>query len=468
MPAPQLAPGYRAFKKLNVAYAKIRHTRFLNRFFLSHQWWIVLFVLLLPLLYVTVLVVIRSQTTYHLYTGPAGGTNAALGPGIADAINKPTVWERFTKIDLVPRVVPQESCGALDNIYFINTGRAQLALAEDGLPLHFEQPRMCSLDLQRHVPRENQGAREIRLRALMPLYKSPLHIVARKNLEISDVRQIKPHAKVYMGPDGGATAFLAQLILDHYAIPVERVNKNLNFKQAMQQIINGQIDIAFFLVGLNSEAVRPISQYEHLTLLTIEHAVAITVLYPYLEVVSIPASTYKVSSSEITTLGTKTILVVSTDLSDNQVYQIASKLAGSIHDLLRDVPLNATKITESTPQKELYYPLHDGAVRFFSHNPPFFLDPHTLAEIGTYLSVLFAAYKLSMQFLRNYRVHRLLHAVDRAEKAFKISPEKPKVQRYQWYLVQIRKKALGLLRHERLTMEDFSRINEYVKGHAGE
>jgi len=465
---PQLAPGYRALKKLNVAYTRIRHRRFLNRFFLSHQWWVVLFLLLIPLVYVVAVLVIRSQTTYYLYTGPAGGSNATLGPGLAETINKPTRMETLTQVKIVPRVVARESCGALDNIYYLNIGRAHLALVEDGLPLHFEKPPVCSLDLQRRESSDRHGVNEIRLRALMPLYKSPLHIVARKNLEITDVRQIKPNSKVYLGPDGGATAFLAQLVLDHYGIPVDRVVKNLNFKQAMQQVIHGQIDVAFFLVGLNAEAIQQISQYEHLMFLTIEHAPAITVLYPYLEVVTIPASTYKVSSSEITTLGTKTILAVSSDLSDNEVYEIASKLAASIHDLLKDVPLNATKLVETTPEKELYYPMHEGAVRFYNHNPPLILDPHTLAGIGTYLSLIFAAYKLTMQFLRNYRVHRLLLAVDRAERAFKTSPEKPRIQRYLHYLAHIRKMALTQLRHERLTMDDFSRINEYVKGHSGE
>ena len=463
----QLEPEYRALKKLNVAYVKIRHKRIWGRFLLSNQWWVVLFLLLLPLLYAVVALVMRSHTTYFLYTGPAGGTYATLGPALAEALGKPGPWERLMHVRLVPRFVPRESCGSLDNIYFINTGRAHLALADDGLPLHFEKPPMCSLDLQQK-PQEKQGAHEIRLRALMPLYKSPLHIVARKNLEISDVRQIKPHSKVYVGPDGGSTAFLAQLILDHYGIVVDRVGKNLNFTQAMRQMIHGQIDIAFFLTGLNAEAVQQLSQYDHLTLLTVEHAAAIKVLYPYLEIVTIPAATYKVSSNEITTLGTKTILVASTDLSDNEVYTIASKLSGSIHDLLKDVPLNATKMADSDPQKDLYYPLHDGAVRFYNHNPPFFLDPRTLAGIGTYLSVIFAAYKLSVQFLRNYRVHRLLHAVDRAERAFRFSSDKQKLQRFQWYMGRIRNKALTLLRHERLTMDDFSRINEYVKGHSGE
>src|SRR5437763_2060446 len=112
-----LDPGYRALKKLNVAYVKIRHKRIWGRFLLSNQWWIVLFLLLLPMLYAVFTLVMRSHTTYFLYTGPAGGTYASLGPALADALSRPGPWARLTHIRLVPRFVPRESCGSLDNIY---------------------------------------------------------------------------------------------------------------------------------------------------------------------------------------------------------------------------------------------------------------------------------------------------------------------------------------------------------------
>src|SRR5207249_12234926 len=106
----QLDPEYRALKKLNVAYVKIRHKRIWARFLLSNQWWVVLFLLLLPLLYAGVALVMRSHTTYSLYTGPAGGTYATPGPALAEAISKPGPWGRAMHARLIPRFAPREPC----------------------------------------------------------------------------------------------------------------------------------------------------------------------------------------------------------------------------------------------------------------------------------------------------------------------------------------------------------------------
>ena len=84
------------------------------------------------------------------------------------------------------------------------------------------------------------------------------------------------------------------------------------------------------------------------------------------------------------------MLATSTDLSDYEVYQIATKLSEQMHNLIKGIPFNATKVTDTDPQRDLYYPLHEGALSFYSHDPPFFLNPQMLAGIGTYLSVLFA------------------------------------------------------------------------------
>ena len=48
-------------------------------------------------------------------------------------------------------------------------------------------------------------------------------------------------------------------------------------------------------------------------------------------------------------LGTKTVLVASTDLSDHEVYAIADKLSHNIHDIIKDIPFNATKVADSDP-----------------------------------------------------------------------------------------------------------------------
>jgi len=219
-------------------------------------------------------------------------------------------------------------------------------------------------------------------------------------------------------------------------------------------------------VGLKAEAMRTLSQHPQFKLLTIEHADSLEFLYPYLDIITIPGTTYKNATKDITTLATKTMLVTSTDLSDSEVYGIADKLSRNIHDIIKDIPFNATKIADGDPQRDLYYPLHEGALRFYNHNPPFFLDPHTLAGIGTYLTVLLALYKISAQFIRNYRVHRILYAIERAVLAYNADTDHPRTKRFEFHLRKLKFRALSLLRHQRITLDDFHRINEYIKGYS--
>jgi hypothetical protein len=110
--------------------------------------------------------------------------------------------------------------------------------------------------------------------------------------------------------------------------------------------------------------------------------------------------------------------------------------------------------------------LHEGAVRFFDHDPPFFLDPKTMAGIGTYLSLVYAAYGFSSQYLRKYRMQRVLQAVDHALKVHGIGASKPDQQRYHAHLRRVLRPALQALRHHSISYEDFQRITEYVKGHS--
>jgi TRAP transporter TAXI family solute receptor len=460
----KVAAQYRLVKKVAVAYRRITRGPRLRAIFIGNKWWFLTFLVIIPLFYIATVVIERTHTVYHFFAGAKGDTYTMLAPRLADVLNKPDKLERFLHLNIVPDFSLHDSCGALDNLYYLNRGAAQLAFVEDGLPLHFEKIPHCSLPITQEAWMKKEKTDEIRLRAVMLLYQSPLHVVVRKPARIVDVREIQPHTKVYMGPDGGATAFLAQLILAHYGIVVDRRGLHLDFEEAIEQLRQGEIEIGFFVGGLDSGALHKILESDQFKLVAIADASHLKLLYPYLDVLHIPAQVR--SSEEITTVGTKTVLAASTDLSDMEVYQVATKIATNIHDLLQDIPLNAAKSIDQNPQEDLYYPLHEGAVRFYNHNPPFFLDPRTLFGIGTYLSVLLALYKLPAQFIRNYLVHRILHSVDRAAATYNRSLDQSTSKRYQFFIRKLRHKALTLLKQRRITLDDFYRINEYIKGHS--
>jgi TRAP transporter TAXI family solute receptor len=424
-----------------------------------------LFLVVIPLGYSVILFIERVQTNYYLFTGPRGGTHYLLGPRFADTLNRPDKLERLLHLNVVPDFVPTESCGSLDNIFYMNQGIAHLSLVEDGLPLRTEAGPRCPLPFDRKLPHIQGHGDEVRLRALMPLYKAPLHIVAQNTLGLSDVRDIKASAKVYLGPERSATEFVASLVLAHYGMVLDRQGKALDAEGAIEQMLAGKIDVGFFLIGLNSDAMQKLARSDKVHFLTVENAPTLELLYPYLDQLKIPAATYPHLHKDIPTVGTTTILAASTELSDVEVYEIATKLSHQIHNILHDIPFNATKASGSTPEKDLYYPLHEGAIRFYNHDPPFFLDPSMVKGIGTYLTLIYAFFTVSRQFVRNYLTHRLVHAVDRAVRAYRITTAQPETKRYQAHIRKVKYLALALLRDQRITMNEYKRIDEYIKGY---
>lgn len=456
--------SYHLLKRVHRHWRRLAHKPLWRDLLANTAWWAVLFLLVIPVSILIGTLIVRTHTAYFLLSGPPGSTAAELGPHIAQVLNTPSKLERVLHMNIVPDFVAKASCGSLDSIYYVNAGGAHLTFVEDGLPLHFERPPSCALAVE-DQPVPKRPHESIRIRALMPLYKSPLHVIARKSLGWTELSQVRPHAKTYVGPAGGATAIVAQLVLDHYGILVDRQGADLDFHQAADKLLAGEVDVGFFLVALNAGTMQRLLQSEELQLLSIDHAAALKMLYPYLELLAIPSATYKMTAREVTTIGTRTVLATSTDLSEYEVYEIAAKLSEQVHDLIKGIPFNATKVTETDPQRDLYYPLHEGAVSFYSHDPPFFLNPQVLAGIGTYLSILFAGYKILSQALRNYRVQRIYHAVERAARSAGAVGRGGNLVRYQRYLYPIRAKMMQLLRRRRIAYDDVERINEYMKSH---
>jgi len=454
-----LVKGFRQVKQLDRAYRRIHRHPILHAIISAGRSWVLFFFIGIPLITGAVWLVRDLQTQYLLLTGMPGGSAASLGEDIVRTLNRPTYWEQFFHLNLVPDFTAVGSCGSLDNLVELNKGHAQLAMVEDGLPIHSEQAP-CPFRQQPEAQTAKKPAEHgSRVRAMLPLYLSPLHVLAKKRLAIKDVRQLPLHSRVYLGPDGSATNYVSGLVLEHYAIAVERVGRDWDIARALQELQRGTIDAAFFVITLNSDNIQEVMKGSDVVLLNLDGAKGIKLLAPYLEVIVIPAETYKGSTQDITTLGTRTILAASTDLSMAEVYEMATKLAPHLHRILRRIPLSELKMV-GIP--DLYYRLHEGAIRYFTHDPPFFLNPHFAAGLGSYLSVIYVSHTALMQLLRRYRIHRLLSVVDRLVVTSQLDDGKLSGRFYRYERV-LRRKAAQLLRRHRIKLDDFTLISEYLK-----
>jgi TRAP transporter TAXI family solute receptor len=446
---------YSYFRRLDRRLAKWRHSASAVCKGIGLTWFLLVFAVLIPAVTLGVILHHRTHTDYVLLSGIPGSTAAGLAPRLQSVLNAPTPLEQWLHLNVVPDFVVRPSCGELDTIGRINAGAAHLGFAEDGLPEDSVVSDRCAGSSETLTG--PLAGNDPKMRVLMLLYKSPLHVVARRDRGFKDIEDVTPRTKVYLGRDGSATRYISRRIVEHYELAVEDEARDLDFEQAAQALIDGRVDVAFFLTGLQADVFKKLLRRDRqFQLLPIGQAASLKMLFPYLEPLTIPASIYPNAPTEVQTVGTNTVLVASTALDDWEAYEIMEKMAGHTQELLKDIPLNMARQIDNDQRKDLLYQVHGGAGRFVAHDPPFFLDLHALTVVGTYFSLVYAAYAMMVQFLRHYRVHRVLMAVDRI-----FGRPKPPFS----HLQRIRRIALRLMRRRKISYEEFSRIDDYVKAH---
>lgn len=453
---------YRIFQRCDRRTLRIR--RFASRRLSGRGvlWLGVLFLILIPILTITVVLVHRASTRHILLAGFPGTTEARLAARLQDIFNAPSALERLLHVNLVPDFSVRPSCGALDTVDQVTRGAAQVGFAEDGLPAIPGEHCPWSPAPTGRETHDREGA----IRILALAYQSPLHLIARRQRGWKDLSDIPPGTSAYLGPMGSATRFLAQRILEQYGLRVQDTASDLDFRQAAEALGHGRVDLAFFLTALEEDVPkRLLDGNSPFVLLSIGRAETLHLLYPYLEPLKIPPSLYGGMPTEVVTVATRTALVASSALPEWDVYTLAEQISNHAHDWLADVPLNMAQRLDSNPAKDALYRIHDGAERYANRNPPFFLDWHTLTAIGTYFSMVYAAYAVMKQFLHHYRMHRLFLVIDRACVRFFSHPHPASATQVVPHLWAIRRISLRLLRRRQLAYDEFNRVEEYIRAY---
>lgn len=213
---------YRYVRTFDRQLTKLRHTASSRQPILSLTWLALIFLLIIPAIATVTFLTHRTHTRYVLLTGQEGSTTAHLATRLQIILNKPNPFEQFLHLNIVPDFELRPSCGALDTIAQINAGVAHLGFAEDGLPTPPIASGHCPT-LPDQPPSSKTGVpTDTKVRVLMQLYKSPLHIVARTSRGFKNLHDLAPGTKVYLGPDGSATSYLSQLIVKHYGLHLDQ------------------------------------------------------------------------------------------------------------------------------------------------------------------------------------------------------------------------------------------------------
>ncbi|MBM80909.1 MAG: hypothetical protein CMJ78_09985 [Planctomycetaceae bacterium] len=201
----------------------------------------------------------------------------------------------------------------------------------------------------------------------------PLFIFARADSDIREITDMKGK-RLAIGPEASGTRRLAEEIVTLFGITEE--NSKFVPRHATDDeklIVQGDVDAAFFLLPPETELVQRLGKNPRLHVINLEHAKAVSKMYPYLQEVLIPKGGFSVTDnlpeSEITAVALPVTIVAKEGFTDS--------LAALIALILKERFESPTLVTEAnTLPSHLYQELaiNPHASKLHKNDLPYFLQ----------------------------------------------------------------------------------------------
>ncbi|MDF2791870.1 MAG: immunogenic protein [Neobacillus sp.] len=241
-----------------------------------------------------------------ILTGGTGGTYYPLGGSFAEIIKDETGIDANA----------ETSGASAENMTTLKNGDAEIA---------FSQTDIASYAAEGKLMFANNKVDNVK--AIATLYPETIQIVTTKESGITSVEDLKGK-KVSVGAPGSGTVANAEQILEVHGMTFDDINKqDLSFDESTQGIQDGTIDAAFVTAGTPTGAVESLGATEDVVIVPIDQDKidAIIEKYPFYVKEEVPAGTYGLESA-VTTVAVQAMLVASSDLADDVVYNITKAI----------------------------------------------------------------------------------------------------------------------------------------------
>jgi len=304
-----------------------------------------------------------------------------------------------------------------------------------------------------------------RVNLVVPLYPSVLHILTSKDHETNQIRDLFRNSKVYAGPPGSVTRWIAARVTDDLHVPdkdfelVDTVSSSTDVIIVFapidrEQIISDKrlVDARMFSLGTPADIGAGTS---------IDRA---TLLNPRLRAFVIPAGTYDALTPEpVVTLAVDNLLVARRDLPAALVYDLYAEIVRLRPALFGDRPELYQPLDDDLADANWAFSMHPGTLDYLRQDEPTFVERYSgVAEVLVTLviGVISGGYAL----LRIYRIRRK-NRIDRfyvevIRVRDSVRPDASETER-EAAIAEIRElqdRAFGMLVEERLAADESFRI----------
>ncbi|WP_375263013.1 TAXI family TRAP transporter solute-binding subunit [Palleronia sp.] len=287
-----------------------------------------------------------AQSQLSIATGGTGGVYYPMGGGLAEVINNHVEGMSATA----------EVTGAsVENMGLIATGDADLAI---GLADTVQQAYAGTGRFE--------GQQLPMIRAIGSLYANMVQIVTTADSDIQSLEDLEGK-RVSVGAPGSGTEVNAQTLLEANGMSFDDFTaQRLNFNETADALANGDVDAGFWSVGAPTSSILNLATTQDIRMipLTDEQVAAAQEADPTFTELSLPSGTYEGVEEDISTIGVPNVLVVSSEMDEETVYQITKAMYENIEEL-RAVHPAAEETTVEFTMSATPVPLHAGAIRYF-------------------------------------------------------------------------------------------------------
>lgn len=300
---------------------------------------------------------LAQSTTLTLGTASGGGTYFVVGEAMARIL--------LEKARL--QVVPQQTQGPNQNMIMIDDGKIALGMVTMGV----------ALQGLTGTGAWTRGKKYENVRALFPMYDTPLQCVALKKSGIASFKQLDGKT-VGTGPKAGTAGTYFPLIFEVLGLKVQSRNGQ---SSDMANLLNdGVIDAFCFGAGIPVPTFSELDAAQQVVFFawTDPEIGAIRKSLPEFTEAVIPKGTYKQQPTDQKTVGLFNFSITNKDMSDNLAYTITKTILENNAAMVRAHPA-AKETIAANASRNSFLPFHPGAVKYYREKG-IKLDPGALPK----------------------------------------------------------------------------------------
>jgi uncharacterized protein len=279
-------------------------------------------------------------------TGSQGGTYFTYGSGFGAMISE--------ELDLNAGV--EITGGPVQNVTLVETGEHQLGFVTLGPA---DEAYRGESPLMPGVPHAN-------VRALFPMYQTPLQAAVLASSDIQNFQDLKG-VRVGVGPAGGTSA-------TYWTRYFEATDDSVSISNAggsdtAGQLKDGLIDAFVYAAGLPTGAYAQLAVENDVRFLSMgpETLAKMKELAPAMQEFTIPANTYEDQPEPLQTVSLWNFAIAHQDMPESLAYEI-TKLAMENHDRMVQNHAAAKETLAENVLNNTVVPFHPGAVKWFEEN----------------------------------------------------------------------------------------------------